>query len=256
MAPIFRHGKGTAVYVNHYNLSDITNDSGLEVSVDKADTTCYGSDDKTYLAGQVDPVVTYSGIYDSNNSLASFAVGEGFRKQELILAVLGGTSTGLAHTYGAEGSARGRRAQLFRGSPEGMKFSAPMNDAVKWESGQYMNSAMAYGEWLVDPSVATTAASTHTSVDGVRATTRGGVVHAHLTQYATTGTWTFKVMHSSNNSAFTDLTTSRSLNAAAATRWYRISTTGLVKRYVKTVVSAVTAASNPRLGVAYGRNLH
>lgn len=253
MAPVFRHGKGTVVLANHYNLTDICNDSGLEVSVDKAETTCYGASDKTYLAGQVDAVVNYSGVYDANTSLASFAVGEGFRKQEIIAAVLG-ASTGLANTYGAGGSVRGRKANLFRGSPEGLKFSAPMGDAVKWEAGQFMFSRMSHGEWLVDPSTALTGASSHTSVDGTVTTALGGVVHAHVIQYATTGTWTFKVQHSSNNSAFTDLTTSRSLNGA--TRWLRVETTGTVKRYVKTVVSAVTAASAPRLGVAYGRNLH
>ncbi len=255
MAPVFRHGKGTVVLANHYNLSDVCNDTSLEVKIDKADTTCYGSNDKTYLAGQADPVVTYSGVYDANASLASFAIGEGFRKQEIIATVLGAT-TGLANTVGVEGSVRGRKARLFRGSPEGLKFSAPMGDAVKFEAGQFMFSRMAYGEWLVDPSSALAGASTHTSVDGGAATALGGVVHAHVTQYATTGTWTFKVQHSSNNSAFTDLTTSRSLNGAVATRWLRVETTGTVKRYLKVVVSAVTAASAPRIGIAYGRNLH
>lgn len=253
MAPIFRHGKGTVVLANHYDLSSITNASDIEASVDKADVTCYGQNDKKYLAGQVDNVVKYSGVYDANASLASFAIGEGFRKQELLVAVLG-ASTGTANTFGAEGSARGRKARLFRGSPEGMKFSAPMNDAVKWEAGQFMFSRMGYGEWLVDPTTALSGASTHTSVDGGAATAFGGVVHAAVLTYAATGTWTFKVQHSSNDSVFTDLTTSRSLTNA--TRWVRVETTGTVKRYVKTVVSAVTAASAPKFACAYGRYLY
>lgn len=253
MAPIFRHGKGVAVMANHYDMSPLTNDSNLEASVDKADVTCYGQNDKKYLAGQVDNVVKYSGVYDANASLASFAIGEGFRKQELIVTVLGAT-TGLANTYGSEGSARGRKARLFRGSPEGIKFSAPVNDAVKWEAGQFMFSRMGYGEWLVDPSSALTGASTHTSVDGLAATAFGGVVHAGVVAYSATGTWTFKVQHSSNNSVFTDLTTARSLNNA--TRWVRVETTGTVKRYVKTVVTAVTAASAPKFYCAYGRYLY
>lgn len=247
MAPTFRHGKATAILANEYNLGSILNDSGSEHSLDLADTTVYGLNDRTYLAGQADHVVTYSGLFDGSNSTSALGVPR--RMQSVMETALGSTS-GTVNTYGPEGPGNGRRARLFYGLPEGLKIGAPANEVVSVEVGQFMAGRMGYGHWLVDSSTALSGASTHTAVDNAVATAFGGVVHAHVHQYATTGTWTFKVQHSSGG-AYSDLTTARSLNAA--TRYVRVEVTGTVKRYTKAVVSAVTAASAPRFGCAVGR---
>jgi hypothetical protein len=247
MAPTFRHGRGAVVLANQYNLGGILNDAASDASVETADTTVFGANDKTYLAGQIDNKVTFKGLWDGAYSTALLPRS---RVQEVLQSALGSTSY-VTTTIGLEGSANGRRAKLFSGIPDSLKYSSPISDAVKTEASLMMASKMSNGEWLV-PSTSVTTESTYTAVDGLAPTAYGGAVHAHVVTYSATGTWTFKVRHSSNNSAFTDLTTSRTLNS---TRTYlRVTTTGTVKRYVKAVWSSLTTGTNPQIGVAYGRN--
>lgn len=247
MAPTFRHGTGTRILANQYNLGGILNDAGVEATVDTAETTVYGQNDKTYLAGHLDNTVTYKGLYDGAYSTAALPRS---RVHEVIHTALGSTG-GTVNTYGPEGDTIGRKAVLFNGAPDSFKFSSPISDAVKVEASQVMLSDLSRGEWLVAfASVAT--ASTYATVDHGRLSTGGGAVHAHVVSYTSTGVWTWRVQHSSNGSAFTNLTTARNLNAA--TLYARITTTGTVKRYVKAVVSSVTGGSAPLIGIAYGRN--
>lgn len=247
MAPTFRHGTGTRILANQYNLGGILNDAGADASVELAETTTFGQNDKTFLAGQIDNKVTYKGFYDGAYSTAALPRS---RVQEVIQAALGSTS-GIVNTYGPEGDTIGRRAVLFSGIPDTYKTSSPVTDAVKIEAGQMMQSDLSRGEWLVAFSAAATA-STYATVDHGKLSTGGGAVHAHVVSYTSTGTWTWRVQHSSNGSAFTNLTTAR--NLTAATLYTRVATTGTVKRYLKAVVSAVTGGSAPLIGIAYGRN--
>jgi hypothetical protein len=248
MAPIFRHGKDTRVLANQYNLGGILNDASHDASVDTAETTVFGLSDKTYLAGLADNTVSYKGLYDGAFSTVAFSAN---RVHELLQTALG-SSTGVINTYGPEGDTLGRRAVLFLGDPTSLKISSPIGDAVKVESEQFMTAPLARGYWLVSPSAAATV-STYATVDHGVLTSHGGAVHAHVPSFTATGTWTWKVQHSSNGSAFTDLTTARSLNGA--TRFQRVEVTGTVKRYAKAVVSAVTGGSAPLIGIAYGRIL-
>jgi hypothetical protein len=247
MAPTFRHGRGAVVLANQYNLGGILNDAGVDGSVDTAETTVFGLNDKTYLAGQIDHKVTFKGFYDSAYSTALMPRS---RVQEVVQAALGSTSY-VAGTIGLEGDTIGRRATLVNGIPDSLKFSSPISDAVTIEASLMMATKASNGEWLV-AAAATATASTYTSSDGLAPTAYGGAVHAHVVSYGATGAWVFKTQHSSNNSAFTDLTTARTLNSTRS--YLRIPTTGTVKRYVKAVITSVTGGSAPRIGIAYGRN--
>jgi hypothetical protein len=247
MAPTFRHGRGAVVYANQYNLGGILNDVARDASVETAETTVFGLDDKTYLAGQIDNKVTFKGFYDG---AASTALMPRSRVQEVVQAALGSTSY-VAGTIGLEGDTIGRRATLVNGVPDGLKFASPVSDAVTIEASLAMASKASNGEWLVSSAAAATA-STYTSADGLALTAYGGAVHAHVVSYGTTGAWVFKTQHSSNNSAFTDLTTARTLNSTRS--YVRVEVTGSVKRYVKAVITSVTTGSAPRIGIAYGRN--
>lgn len=250
MAPTFRHGRGTVILANQYNLGGILNDASAEASVDTAETTVFGNNDKTYLAGQIDHTVSYKGLYDGAYSTAAFSAN---RIHEVIYAAMGSTS-GTVNTYGPEGNTIGRRALLFNGLPNSFKFQSPISDAVKVEAEQAMASKLSRGQWLKDFSTSipnSTGGSTFATVDNGHLSAGGGAVHAHVTSFATTGTWTWKVRHSSNGSAFTDLTTSRTLNSTR--RYTRVEVTGTIKRHLKTVIT-VSTGSAPVIGVAYGRN--
>jgi hypothetical protein len=248
MAPTFRHGRGTAVLANQYNLGGILNDASAEASVDTVETTVFGNSDKTYLAGQIDHTVSYKGFYDGAYSTAAMPRS---RVQEIIQSALGST-TELANTYGLEGDTIGRRSALFSGIPDSLNYSSPVSDAVKVEASQAMRSRLARGEWLKDFSTALVAATTYTTVNHGSTTAYGGVVHAHVVSWATTGAWVWRVQHSSNGSAFSNLTTARTLNST--TQYQRVEVTGTVKRYLKVVTGTLTTGSAPKIGIAYGRN--
>lgn len=251
MAPTFRHGVGTRILANGYNLGGILNDASADASVDTAETTTFGAADKTYVAGQIDHKVSYKGLYDGAYSTALLPRS---RVQEVIQAALG-SSAGTVNTYGIEGDSIGRRALLFNGIPDSYKVSSPIGDAVKVEANQMMASKLSRGAWLKDFTTGvanSTGGSTYATVDGLRLTTGGGAVHGHVVSWTSTGSWTFKTRHSSNGSVFTDLTTARTLNSTNS--YVRVAVSGTVKRYVKAVVTAVTTGSAPKLGIAYGRN--
>jgi hypothetical protein len=251
MAPTFRHGRGTVVLANQYNLGGILNDASKDASVETAETTVFGLSDKTYLAGQIDHKIAYKGLYDGAYSTALLPRS---RVQEVLQASLGSTSY-VVNTIGLEGDTIGRRAALFNGIPDSLKFSSPVSDAVKVEASLAMVSKLSNGEWLNDITTAvpnSTAGSTYAVVDGLKLTTGGGAVHAHVPSYTSTGSWVFKTRHSSNGSAFTDLTTARTLNSTRS--YVRVEVTGTIKRYVKAIVTSVSTGSAPKLGIAYGRN--
>lgn len=250
MAPVFRHGKGTKILANQYNLGGILNDAGAEASVETAETTVFGVNDKTYLAGQADNTVSYKGLYDGAFSTVA---GSANRIHEVIQSALGTTGS-VVNTYGPEGDTIGRRAYLFAGLPDSLKITSPIADALKIEANQVMGGPMSRGYWLLNGSTAvpnSTGGSTYATVDNGALTAAGGAVHAHVTSYGTTGTWGWKVRHSSNGSAFTDLTTARTLNSTR--RYTRVEVTGTVKRHVKAVVTSVTTGSAPAISIAYGR---
>ena len=247
MAPTFRHGRGTVIFADEYELTRVTRSADAEASVEVADTSVYADDDKTYLPGLVDASVTYGGLFDGNLTTGS---GVPVGMQAVIEDALGSTAV-VQNTYGPEGSAVGRHARLFEGIPDSLKFSAPLTDVVSWEASQAMGSPMAAGVMLVDAATALTGPSTHTSVNTGTTSTSGGAIHAHVLEWTSTGTWTWRVQHSSAGVAWADLSTARSLTAA--TRYQRVEVTGTVKAYLKAVISAVSTGSAPKLAVAAGR---
>lgn len=135
MAPTFKHGKGAVFYfatggssASAVNLSSGTDTTDLERSVDKAETTTYGDNDKTYLAGLRDATIKYSGPFSSTHA----------KKIEAML----GNSTGGYFIFGPEGSASGSRK--YKGSCiiESYKVGAPVGDRVSIEAGFQVTGAI------------------------------------------------------------------------------------------------------------------
>lgn len=60
----FRHGKSAAVTVNAVNLSAFSNEGSLSLDIDTAETSAFGQDWKTNLAGQGGGSLELSGHYD------------------------------------------------------------------------------------------------------------------------------------------------------------------------------------------------
>lgn len=249
MAPTFRHGKDTRIVVNQANLSQILNDASIGAGVDKAETSVYGQQVKSYMVGLADATVTYSGLFDGSTS----STGGQTPKMHQVLYDLAGNSTSPAvNSYLPEGDVIGRRTRLFTGVVTNVTLETPQADVVKCNYEQSVAGTFTAGEVLKDFTNAVTAPSTFTVVDGVKASTGDWAVHAHVVSYASTGVWTFKVQHSSAaGGAYVDLTTARALNKV--TRYVRVTGSGTVKRYLKAILTAKTGG-NANMLIAYGRD--
>ncbi len=135
MAPVFKHGKGAVFYfstigstVGAINMSSGVDTTDLERKVDKAETTTYGDNDKTYLAGLRDATISYAGPFASTHA----------KKFEAML----GNSTGGYIIFGPEGTASGSRKYKGACIIESYKVGAPVGDRVSLEVGLQMTGAI------------------------------------------------------------------------------------------------------------------
>jgi len=121
MAPTFRHGKEAYFAMSDtagstFNCSSGLDDSSLERSVDTAEVTAYGDDDKVYLAGLRDATVPVSGHFASTYDA----------KLQTMLA----HSTGTTWTYGPAGNSTGLRKFRGNGIITSMTVGSPVGDKV------------------------------------------------------------------------------------------------------------------------------
>ena len=61
----FIHGKDTKVYMDSTDLSSYLSSADPSRTVDVGETTTFGSSNKTYVAGEKDATVSFSGFFDA-----------------------------------------------------------------------------------------------------------------------------------------------------------------------------------------------
>lgn len=95
----FRHGKAAAFYINSVNLTSFLDTLELPFEVETADTTTFGNNWKSAIAGLTGASISGSGSYDPTNTTGPSSA---------ILAIIGaGTAVTFAHFPG--GSVAGQR---------------------------------------------------------------------------------------------------------------------------------------------------
>lgn len=224
--PTPRHGKGAALVSDQYVLSAITKDLTHAASVDSADVTVHGSAWKSHLAGHRDFKVSAIGVVDSRSNSTSLDI-------DGIEDYLGSTDEQVV-TFMPEGPVVGRQAKALTGRWVKHDITAPAKDAVGF-AAEYQAGTTATVQLhkdlngiVIDVRLsASTGASS--SVDNTALSTGGYAINTHV-KYAGAGTATFKVQHSSNGSAWSDLSTA----AFTASGGLRRTGTGTVKRYTRT----------------------
>ena len=261
MAPTFKGGKGQKLLFGNADLSQILQSVTVTASVNALDTTVFGNNDVTKIAGIRDGSVSYAGLYDGTALSTASTASTGALDDRFSAALA--ASTQPVVTYGPEGDALGYRARLWR--QESMEYVAgsPADDVVKVSAAGNMSTRQDYGIWLHALAARTSTSSTFTSVDsGYDAGTTGGAVaHLHVTADSTLTSVVVKVQHSSAASASTaswaDLITftafDESTVAAAAQR--SAVTTSPVKRRTRVIISTFTggASKSATFAVAFAR---
>lgn len=123
MAPTFRHGKGANFKLDNAsgsltNFSSGVDDVSISRSVDMAETTTYGDNDKTYIPGLRGATISVSGHFASTYA-------------EILDALLGLSSASLSFEYSPDGStAAGRHLLLGECWVTGLEYGAPVSGKV------------------------------------------------------------------------------------------------------------------------------
>lgn len=258
--PTPRAGKGQVLYFNNTNLGQILQSVTVSASVEAHDTTVFGDNDVTRIAGLRDGSVQYAGLFDGSALSTASTATTGALDHRFAAALA--ASTQPVVTYGPEGDTLGRRARLWRQETMEYVAGSPANDVVKVSAAGAMSTRQDYGVWLHALAARTSTSSTFTSVDSGYAagTTGGGVAHLHVTADSTLTNVIVKVQHSSAASASTatwaDLITftgfDESTVAAAA---QRSTVSGTVKRRTRVIISTLTggAGKSATFAVAFAR---
>lgn len=220
----FAHGRGCRVVIDQYDLSSIFRSMDFSASVDTAESTVFGLDDKTFEPGLRSAEASLDGFYDTVHTAT-------------VHDRLGQAAPFVA-TIGPAGLALGARARLVSVNATNVTNTAGIADLVLLNWALQSTDRIGFGYALND--IATpSAAGNGTGVDqGVGAVSNAKwAFHCHL--IALTGSptnVTIKVQHSTDNNTFADLAsaTSGALTAAGAVR---VTGTATVNRYVRVVVS-------------------
>lgn len=102
--PTFSHGKNSKIQIDNaagtlVDISNVVNSVDLPRSLDTADTSVFGSNDKTFVAGQADGTVSIAGLFDPTVDAQINAVMQGF---------LDGTILSSTVEYSPQGGAVGK----------------------------------------------------------------------------------------------------------------------------------------------------
>lgn len=217
--PTFRHGKKTAVFINGTDMSPFLNEATTTQAIETAETTTFGSDDKTYMTGLSDGTISSSGLFDSTAG-ASDAVLSGMIATE-----------DNAVTVFPEGNVLGRRAVIANGQLTSYEVSSPVADVISISAEVQADGGLYHGIALTG-SVSASATANQVSTDNTAATSNGLIANVHVTANTRDGASTIKIQHSVDDSTFVDLITFSSVSASA-TVGENLTTNGTVNRYLR-----------------------
>ena len=231
MAPTFRHGKATALFMNGIDASSVTRDTTITGVADAADVTTYGDNDMVPLAGGIrDGSFSADCFWDSQSSTATDNL------TAHLITQLGGSTgviTTLAHSTVVSGQAR-----LLTGFTSSLEIASPASDAVTLKIEQSVNGGLRVGRIVYPKTILTTTASATATNSGISGgSTSGGVGHFHLLLGSTITSIVGKIQHSSASVTWADIITFTATTTPVARR---STMAGAVKQYVRGTLSTFT----------------
>jgi len=249
--PTFRHGKGTVVLSNQYDLSGYLNSLTHTNAVEIPETTTFGSTDRSYITGHTDGSVSFEGLFDgTTNGTTVGATADGVDK---ILSDALGSDTARVMSVAGDGAAIGRRAVLVNAKSTSYEVTSPLTDVVAISGEAVADSGLDYGVWLAgNTSVSTTLNAT--SVDNAALSTNGGVAHLHVTANTRNGTTVAKVQSSADNSTWADLVTFATISTTTVTSERVVVAAGTsVPRYLRAQVTPAGSTGALTVSIAFSR---
>ena len=238
----FIHGKGTAALYNEHDLSSYFNDGAASHSVETAETTVFGNDDKTYIVGLRDGTVSLSGMFDGSTDAVDDVL-----RQSL------GTEDGGITTICYGGATAGNRASLAQVETTSYDISMPVSDVVAASAEFQVDGGLRHGFALVDLA-SLSADGQSTGVDYTAGAT-GWTAHLHVTANTFTDVLDVKLQDSTDNAVWADLTGGAFTQVAASTTTSeKISGAGAYNRYVRIDYNFGTGTGAATILVAFATN--
>ncbi len=233
----FIHGKDTKVFMDSTDLSSYLSSADPSRTVDVGETTTFGSSNKTFVAGEKDASVSFSGFFDAT--------------ADNIIQGLVGTNDKVA-LIGFDGVDATDDCMFGKGVTTNYGISSPVGDVVA-VTFDLQASGFFSGSVLENATV--TATGNGTARDNASSTSNGGGAFIIATSVSgtSTPTLTAKITHSADNSTYADLVTFTALTSAGA-EVKEIASGTTVNRYLKVVYTV--SGTNPSFNVivGFGRN--
>lgn len=121
--PTFKHGKNAQFELEGTNLSNTLNEITMPREIETAETTTFGSTDKTYITGLADATVSLSGMFDATADSAISTI---------ITNLKSGSIASASFTYGPAGSAGGSPKFTGEALVTSYEIGSPVGDVVTY----------------------------------------------------------------------------------------------------------------------------
>lgn len=233
----FIHGKTTKVFMDSTDLSSYLSSADPSRTVDVGETTTFGSSNKTFVAGEKDATVSFSGFFDAT--------------ADNVIQGLVGTNDKVA-LIGFDGVDATDDCMFGKGVTTNYGISSPVGDVVA-VTFDLQASGFFSGNVLENATV--TASGNGTARDNASSTANGGGAFIIATSVSgtSTPTLTAKITHSADNSTYADLVSFTALTSAGA-EVKEVASGSTVNRYLKVVYTV--SGTNPSFNVivGFGRN--
>jgi hypothetical protein len=223
----FGHGKNTDVYCNGYDLTDYLNSIETSKTCDTAETTCFGSTSKSYLAGVNDATLSGEGLYDGDSDAVD----------EVLESALAAEYS--EWCWYPQGDTYGSYGYGMTTINTNYTANSTIDDACKISVEGQSNVGAERILSLVALAQKTETYTGTTNNNGA-ATTDGGSAYLQVTQ--ATGTIEVQIMHSTDNFAANNVELV-AFTAVTDVTSERIAIDGTINQYVRAFATLVGGES-------------
>lgn len=217
----FRHGRDTKVLFADQDISSYLNEVSGSQTLETAETSTFGTNAKTYVVGQNDATISFSGLFDG----ATDAIADIFQD------VIDNDSTPAITLAYDNGLGVGNRCSIAEAKQTGFDVSAPIGDVVSLSGEFQVTDGIRQGV-LLAAETTDSSSSDGTAVDNSASTSNGARANLHVTANSSDDATTIKVQHSADNTTWADLITFTSVPATTTTS-ETVSVSGTINQYLR-----------------------
>ncbi|ALY09589.1 major tail protein [Arthrobacter phage Salgado] len=239
--PQFYHGKLSGLIFRSIDLSLYLQSISTARSVETNETTGFGLNDKTYMAGTADGTASASGLWDGSVKAID----------EEISTALNVDGDDIL-TFHIGSGAVGSNVRMAAVLTSNYSVEAAPGDLVSCKTDFTIDGGIFAGRLLHRSSITATTTTAAVDFGSAFATDPSGAfVHIHTVANTRSTAVTVKVQHSVDNSVWVDLAPTATINTGT-TPALRLDIAGTTNRYVRAVITptAGTGAIYPIVAFA------